>query len=115
LLNQGCLIFCSPSLLLLWNSLFLGLGKWPLTLCEEIFGPVLSIMGYDTEDEAIDIANDTPFGLAGFVRSRDLSRARKIANRIRAGRVYLNGASAATSSPATGVSLESSDLKNILR
>jgi aldehyde dehydrogenase (NAD+) len=59
---------------------------------EEIFGPVLSIMGYDTEDEAVDIANDTPFGLAGFVQSRDLERARAIANRIRAGRVYLNGA-----------------------
>jgi aldehyde dehydrogenase (NAD+) len=59
---------------------------------EEIFGPVLSIISYDTEDEAVDIANDTPFGLAGFVQSKDLDRARKIANRIRAGRVYLNGA-----------------------
>lgn len=59
---------------------------------EEIFGPVLSIMSYDTEDEAIEIANDTPFGLAGFVQSKDLERARKVANRIRAGRVYLNGA-----------------------
>jgi aldehyde dehydrogenase (NAD+) len=59
---------------------------------EEIFGPVLSIMSYDTEDEAIEIANDTPFGLAGFVQSKDLKRARKVANRIRAGRVYLNGA-----------------------
>lgn len=59
---------------------------------EEIFGPVLSIMSYDTEDEAIEIANDTPFGLAGFVQSPDLDRARAVANRIRAGRVYLNGA-----------------------
>jgi aldehyde dehydrogenase (NAD+) len=59
---------------------------------EEIFGPVLSIMGYDSEDEAIDIANDTPFGLAGFVQSKDPARARAVANRIRAGRVYLNGA-----------------------
>ena len=59
---------------------------------EEIFGPVLSIMSYDTEDEAIEIANDTPFGLAGFVQSKDLERARAVANRIRAGRVYLNGA-----------------------
>ena len=59
---------------------------------EEIFGPVLSIMSYDTEDEAIEIANDTPFGLAGFVQSRDPARARAVANRIRAGRVYLNGA-----------------------
>ena len=59
---------------------------------EEIFGPVLSIMSYDTEDEAIAIANDTPFGLAGFVQSPDLERARRVANAIRAGRVYLNGA-----------------------
>lgn len=59
---------------------------------EEIFGPVLSIISYDTEDEAIEIANDTPFGLAGFVQSADVARARKVANRIRAGRVYLNGA-----------------------
>jgi aldehyde dehydrogenase (NAD+) len=59
---------------------------------EEIFGPVLSIISYDTEDEAIEIANDTPFGLAGFVQSRDPARARAVANRIRAGRVYLNGA-----------------------
>ncbi len=59
---------------------------------EEIFGPVLSIMNYETEEEAIAIANNTPFGLAGFVQSSDPERARKIANRIRAGRVYLNGA-----------------------
>ncbi len=59
---------------------------------EEIFGPVLSIIAYDTEDEAIGIANGTPFGLAGFVQSKDPKRARKVANRIRAGRVYLNGA-----------------------
>jgi aldehyde dehydrogenase (NAD+) len=59
---------------------------------EEIFGPVLSIMSYDTEDEAVEIANDTPFGLAGFVQSGDVERARAVANRIRAGRVYLNGA-----------------------
>jgi aldehyde dehydrogenase (NAD+) len=59
---------------------------------EEIFGPVLSIMSYDTEDEAVEIANDTPFGLAGFVQSSDPVRARAVADRIRAGRVYLNGA-----------------------
>lgn len=59
---------------------------------EEVFGPVLSIMSYDSEDEAVAIANDTPFGLAGFVQSPDVKRARAVANRIRAGRVYLNGA-----------------------
>lgn len=59
---------------------------------EEIFGPVLSILNYETEDEAIAIANDTPFGLAGFVQSTNPERALKVAKRIRAGRVYLNGA-----------------------
>ena len=59
---------------------------------EEIFGPVLSILNYETEEEAIDIANDTPFGLAGFVQSADPDRAFRVAKRIRAGRVYLNGA-----------------------
>jgi aldehyde dehydrogenase (NAD+) len=59
---------------------------------EEIFGPVLSMMLYETDDEAIAIANDTEFGLAGFVQSKDLDRARGVAARIRAGRVYLNGA-----------------------
>lgn len=59
---------------------------------EEIFGPVLSILSYESEDEAVAIANDTPFGLAGFVQSKDVKRARAVANRIRAGRVYVNGA-----------------------
>lgn len=59
---------------------------------EEIFGPVLSILDYETEEEAVAIANDTPFGLAGFVQSKDVRRARALANRIRAGRVYVNGA-----------------------
>ncbi len=89
---------------------------------EEVFGPVLSIMSYDTEDEAIEIANDTPFGLAGFVQSKDLNRARAVANRIRAAAststARLSTAacpSAATSSPAMGVSSGSSALRNISR
>ena len=69
---------------------------------EEIFGPVLSIMSYDTEDEAVGIANDTPFGLAGFVQSRSPDRARAVANRIRAGRVYINAAAFDRSLPFGG-------------
>ncbi|MBX3620404.1 MAG: aldehyde dehydrogenase family protein [Rhizobacter sp.] len=69
---------------------------------EEIFGPVLSIMCYDSEDEAVEIANDTPFGLAGFVQSADPKRARRVANRIRAGRVYINGAAFDRSLPFGG-------------
>ncbi|MBI4883997.1 MAG: aldehyde dehydrogenase family protein [Actinobacteria bacterium] len=58
---------------------------------EEIFGPVLSIMPYDTEEEAIDIANDSIFGLAGGVWSADPDRAKRVARRIRAGQVEVNG------------------------
>lgn len=69
---------------------------------EEVFGPVLAMMSYDTVDEAIEIANATPFGLAGFVQSRDAERARHVANRIRAGRVYFNGAAFDRSLPFGG-------------
>ncbi len=59
---------------------------------EEIFGPVLCILPYKTEEEAIQIANDTPYGLSAYVWSRDNSHARKVGARIRAGQVCLNGA-----------------------
>jgi aldehyde dehydrogenase (NAD+) len=58
---------------------------------EEIFGPVLSVIAYDTEEDAIRIANDTDFGLHAFVNGADLGRARRVASRIRAGRVAING------------------------
>jgi aldehyde dehydrogenase (NAD+) len=57
---------------------------------EEIFGPVLSVIRYKTEDEAIAIANDSAFGLAGGVWSRDLERAQAVAARIRTGTVWIN-------------------------
>ena len=57
---------------------------------EEIFGPVLSIMPYDSEAEAIEIANDTVYGLAAYIQSADLNRARDVAAQMRAGSVYLN-------------------------
>jgi len=59
---------------------------------EEIFGPVLSIIAYRDDDEAIRIANDTPYGLAGYVSSGDVHRARRVAKRIRAGNVHINDA-----------------------
>ena len=58
---------------------------------EEIFGPVLSIIPYDTEDEAVAIANDTIYGLAGGVWSGDADHAKAVARRIRAGQVEVNG------------------------
>ena len=59
---------------------------------EEIFGPVLSILGYDDVDQAVEIANDTDYGLAGYVSSADLDKAREVARRIRAGSVAINDA-----------------------
>lgn len=59
---------------------------------EEIFGPVLSILPYKDEDDAVRIANDTPYGLSGYVSSADLGRARALARRLRTGNVHLNGA-----------------------
>ena len=58
---------------------------------EEIFGPVLSIIGFKDDEDAIRIANDTPYGLAGYVSSGDIARARRVSRRIRAGNVNLNG------------------------
>jgi acyl-CoA reductase-like NAD-dependent aldehyde dehydrogenase len=57
---------------------------------EEIFGPVLSIIAFDTEEEAINIANDTEYGLAAAVWTQDISRAHLIAKRLRAGTVHVN-------------------------
>jgi 4-guanidinobutyraldehyde dehydrogenase / NAD-dependent aldehyde dehydrogenase len=57
---------------------------------EEIFGPVLSIIAFDTEEEAIKIANDTPYGLAAAVWTQDISRAHLVAKRLRAGTVHVN-------------------------
>ncbi len=59
---------------------------------EEIFGPVLVMIPYDSEEEAIRIANDTPYGLAGYVSSDNLDHARQVASKIRAGNVHINGA-----------------------
>ena len=57
---------------------------------EEIFGPVLSILPYKDEEEAVAIANDTVYGLAAYIQSENLPHARKVAARMRAGSVYLN-------------------------
>jgi aldehyde dehydrogenase (NAD+) len=69
---------------------------------QEIFGPVLVMIPYDTEEEAIRIANDTPYGPAGYVQSGDLEHARRVASKIRAGNVHINGASAGLDVPFGG-------------
>jgi len=69
---------------------------------EEIFGPVLTMLTYDTEEDAIRMANDTVYGLSGYVQSGDIEHARKVASRIRSGNVHINGAGGDFSSPFGG-------------
>jgi aldehyde dehydrogenase (NAD+) len=69
---------------------------------EEIFGPVLAILPYRDEEEAIRIANDTPYGLAAYIWSSDLARASRVGRRIRAGRVTINGAAGDMNTPFGG-------------
>jgi aldehyde dehydrogenase (NAD+) len=69
---------------------------------EEIFGPVLCILPYDSEEQAVQIANDTPYGLAAYVWSKDNLRARRVGSQIRAGQVTLNGAAGTMNTPFGG-------------
>lgn len=69
---------------------------------EEIFGPVLTVLSYRSEEEALQIANDTPYGLAGFVFSGDRKKGHDFANRLRAGRVSVNGANTNSLTPMGG-------------
>lgn len=69
---------------------------------EEIFGPVLTLIPYEDEDDAVRIANDTEYGLSGFVSSANLEHAREVARRIRTGMVHLNGAGLDGRSPFGG-------------
>ncbi|MEM7429204.1 MAG: aldehyde dehydrogenase family protein [Pseudomonadota bacterium] len=70
---------------------------------EEIFGPVLSIMPFDTEEEAIAIANDTPYGLSNYVQSEDSDRRNRVALSLRSGTVEMNGTSRGAGCPFGGV------------
>jgi aldehyde dehydrogenase (NAD+) len=70
---------------------------------EEIFGPVLSIIPFDTEDDAVRIANDTPYGLTDYVQTTDDARRRRLAQRLRAGMVEMNGKPRSAGAPFGGV------------
>jgi aldehyde dehydrogenase (NAD+) len=72
-------------------TVFAGVTPSMTIAREEIFGPVLSILTYRTEEEAIAIANDTPYGLQAYVSSTDLARANRVAGQLIAGRVHING------------------------
>ena len=69
---------------------------------EEIFGPVLVIIPFDTEEDAIAIANDSPYGLAAYLQTGDPSRARRVARQLRAGAVHINGGAYEYGSPFGG-------------
>ena len=69
---------------------------------EEIFGPVLVIIGYDSEDEAVEIANDTAYGLSAYVCSTEMERAKAVARRLRAGQVAINYLGGGTDTPFGG-------------
>jgi acyl-CoA reductase-like NAD-dependent aldehyde dehydrogenase len=83
-------------------TIFSGVTNNMTVAREEIFGPVLCILPYTDEEEAIRIANDTPYGLSGYVSSGDLDHARAVARRIRAGNVHLNGQGLDTAAPFGG-------------
>jgi len=69
---------------------------------EEIFGPVLSLIGYEDDDDAIRIANDTEYGLSGYISSADPERAKRVARLIRTGNIHLNGAGVDNQAPFGG-------------
>jgi aldehyde dehydrogenase (NAD+) len=83
-------------------TIFSGVRNDMTIAREEIFGPVLCILPYETEEQAVQIANDTPYGLAAYVWSQNNIRARRVASRIRAGQVALNGASGDMKTPFGG-------------
>ena len=69
---------------------------------EEVFGPVLVLIGYEDDEDALAIANDTPYGLSGYISSGDPERALRLAKRIRSGNVHINGASLGYDAPFGG-------------
>ena len=69
---------------------------------EEIFGPVLSIIPFEDEEEAIKITNDTSYGLGNYVQTLDQEKARRVAKKFRSGGVYINGQSADAGTPFGG-------------
>ena len=69
---------------------------------EEIFGPVLSIIPFETEEEAIQIANDTPYGLTNYIQTQDKDKVKRVARKLRSGMVDVNGAGIAVDAPFGG-------------
>ncbi len=87
--------FCKP-------TIFAGVNNQMKIAREEIFGPVLTMIPFDTEQQAIEIANDTEYGLAAYFSTSDNERAQRVAGELRAGMVRLNGASHGYAAPFGG-------------
>ena len=83
-------------------TVFAGVDPRMTIAREEIFGPVLCIIGYEDEDDAVRIANDTPYGLAAYVQSGSVEHAREIARQLRAGNVQINYPSVDRGAPFGG-------------
>ena len=83
-------------------TIFSGVSNDMTIAREEIFGPVLSLIPYDDEDHAVEIANDTVYGLSAYVSSGDIDRARSVGARLRAGNVHINGAALDINAPFGG-------------
>lgn len=83
-------------------TVFSGVSNDMTIAREEIFGPVLVMIPYESEEEAIAMANDTPYGLAGYVQSADIEHARQVGRRIRAGNIHINGAEGGFNVPFGG-------------
>jgi len=83
-------------------TVFSGVNNEMTIAREEIFGPVLTMLPYETEEEAVRVANDTPYGLAGYVQGNNLEQTRSVASRIRAGNIHINGADGSFGVPFGG-------------
>ena len=83
-------------------TIFSGVNNDMTIAREEIFGPVLTMIPYETEEEAIRVANDTPYGLAGYVQGNNLEQTRAVSSRIRAGNIHINGADGSFGVPFGG-------------
>ena len=83
-------------------TVFADTNNQMIIASEEIFGPVLAMMPFDTEEDAVRIANDTPYGLTNFVQSQDTDKRQRVARRLRSGMVEMNGKSRGAGSPFGG-------------
>ena len=83
-------------------TIFAGVNNQMAIAREEIFGPVLTMIPFDTEEQAIEIANDTPYGLAAYFSTSDEERVRRVSGQLRAGMVSVNSASQDYAAPFGG-------------